>query len=502
MVKYIYWIKKYKRYRNGSIIFVHMKLNDIATGQKIHNHIRRKIHKSLIIILLIFAVILFVSAFIDLNEGARSSVYSVINEDTRRLISDKIEKFYDMLITISTILAATVIFFYSVQDNRREGIPHRAILAYSFGSYAIPVFFFLSIIILPMGFWLFHFDMKATFMVCTVFSFASQVSIMALILFSTSFTYGLRVIRNAEIRQYRMLCENKGGNNSELESNPQFIWTYLLHHLEQVVTSEELIADKMMLVRELLKTPYHKKQKGWRTRRKNRDGCVNDMLKLCLEKNSPERIYEFYYGNLSAVMQYLSRKEHNSERDKIYLVLYEFLDSMKRLYEMVKKSESGFQAGASANYMMTVSGLMNAVLDSETPDAEVVCNYILNKCISDHEMREKQIGLYFLFQEYLYRTRIEGKEADRTIPIQYIGQINGVAEWRMKDEDEEIYFDFWQIWMNWTSLSEKSRMDYFRNAIAALRGENYYAGLVSHIMLWIKIVGKMTNENQGNSVNE
>lgn len=479
-----------------------MILHDVANGQKIHNFIRRKIHKSLIIILLVFVATIFMSVFIDLNEDARRTVYGSVDEKTRWIVSCNIENFYDMLITISTILAATVIFFYSVQDNRKEGIPHRAILAYSFGSYTIPVFFFLSMFILPTGFWCFHFNMKVTFSVCMAFSYFFQMAIMVLILLSTSFTYGLRVIRNAEIRQYKMLCEIKGEKSSELESNPQFIWTYLLHHLEQVVTSDELIADKMMLVRELLKTPYHKKQKKWTVRNEQKGKSVGNMLKICLEENDLGRIYEFYYGNVSAVMQYLSRAEHNAERDKIYFVFYEFLDNMKKLYEMVKASQNSSITEAGANYMMTISGLMNAVLESETPDAEVVCNYILNKCIGDKEMRRKQIGLYFLFQEYLYRIRIKGKDVNRTIPLQYLYQINGVVGWCMKDNDERIYFDFWQIWMDWTTISEKNRIDYFRNAIVALSDKKYYSGLVSHIMLLIKAMEKNTNENQDNSVNE
>lgn len=473
-----------------------------ADGQKIHNGIRRKLHIFLIIILSAFALALLISVFFDLNVCATSVVNHYLNEKVRRLISDNVKSFNDMLITISTILAATVIFFYSVQDNRKEGIPHRAILAYSFGSYAIPVFFFLSMIILPAGFWLFQFNMRITFIVCTAFSFFFQISIMALILFSTSFTYGLRVIRNAEIRQYMMLRESRGGNDSELESNPQFIWTYLLHHLEQVVTSDELIADKMMLVRELLKTPYHKKQRKWHERRKRRNEIVSDMLKICLEENDPGRIYEFYYGNLSAVMRYLSCKEHSSEREKIYLVLYEFLDNMKELYAMVKKSQSLHMEEAGANYLMTISGLMNAILDSETSDAELVCNYILNKCIKDQEIREKQIGLYFLFQEYLYRIRKEGKDSDRVIPLQHLSQINGVTGWHMEDSDKKLYFDFWQIWMDWTSLPEKKRIDYFRNVIAAMKGTKYYSDLASHIILRIKTMGKNANENQGYSVNE
>lgn len=139
--------------------------------------------------------------------------------------------------------------------------------------------------------------------------------------------------------------------------------------------------------------------------------------------------------------------------------------------------------------MMTVAGLMNAVLESEAPDAEGFCNHILNECIQDEEVRLKQIGLYFLYQEYLYRTRIEEKDDDKIIPIEYIKCINGVRGWRMHPEDERVYYIFWQIWMEWTTVSEKNRIAYFSNAIAAMSGKKYYPGLISHIMLSINRCG-------------
>lgn len=478
-----------------------MILKDSANGPKIHKYIRRKMHKIFYAILIIIGLITAGAIILDLCADCKADLYSYIagnlkkigdewyqsGRDIKHVISENIEDFYDILITISTILAATVIFFYSVQDNKKEGIPHRAILAYSFGSLTIPVFFFLSMLILPVSFWLYHVNMKISFVVCIFFSYCFQMLIIALILFSTSFSYGLRVICNAEIRQYQKLCKIKKESSRDLENNPQFIWTYLMHHLEQAVTSDELIADKMMLVRELLKTPYHDKKRILAKIQKNK--YESSMSKERLENNDLGRIYEFYYLNLSAAMEYLSRAEHRAERDKIYWVLYEFLDDLQKLYGKVDDVNDLKKKKARKNYMMTVAGLMNAVLESEAPDAEGFCNHILNECIQDEEVRLKQIGLYFLYQEYLYRTRIEEKDDDKIIPIEYIKCINGVRGWRMHPEDERVYYIFWQIWMEWTTVSEKNRIAYFSNAIAAMSGKKYYPGLISHIMLSINRCG-------------
>lgn len=483
---------------------------DVIDGQKIYSSIRRKIHWLFSGVLIICFILITLAIIIDLFVNIKSTFYYFIakilcsfgddfyeiGRNIKHVISQNIRGFYDTLITITTILSAAVIFFYSVQDNKREGIPHRAILAYSFGSYTIPIFFFSSLFILTSGYWLFYFNMRVTFIVCMAVSYIFQMAIIVLILFSTSYSCGLRVICKAEIRQYKKLCKKNLG------SNPQFIWTYLMHHLEQAVTSDELLADRMMLIRELLKTPYCEKEMSFFDRPKKCSKYVAGMSKVCMEKNDLGRIYEFYYGNLSAVMEYLNKVEKGSERNKIYLVLYEFLDNLKELYKKVSyEKEIDASSEAVENYMMTISGMVNAVLDSGTLDAEGFCNYVLNKCIAD-EIREKQIGLYLLFQEYLYRTFAEGEGDSGLVPVQCLKNIDGIGEWSMKPEYEKMYFDFWQIWMGWTTVSEINRRIYLKDAMDALRENKNSAGLISHIMFSLSRAERSTNENKSYSVDK
>lgn len=485
-----------------------MAKKDVIDGQKVYSSIRRKMHWTFSVILMVCLVSGVLAIIIDLCANFKSTLYCGIaaflrsfgdnfyeaGRNIKHVISQNIKDFYDTLIAITAIVSAAVIFFYSVQDNKREGIPHRAILAYSFGSYTIPTFFFSSMFILTAGYWFFYFNMRVTFCVCMVASYAFQMAIIALILFSTSFSCGLRVICNAEIRQYKKLCKEN------LRKNPQFIWTYLMHHLEQAVTSDELLADKMMLIRELLKTPYCEKEMSLFHRQRKCSKYVAGMSKTCMEKNNLGKIYEFYYGNLSAVMEYLSKVENGSVRNKIYLVLYEFLDSLKVLYKKVN-CEKEASSEAVENYMMTISGMVNAVLDSRTSDAEGFCNYVFNKCIED-EIRERQIGLYLLFQEYLYRTCVEGSDDGNIVPVQYLKNIDGIVKWSMKPEYEKLYYDFWQIWMNWTTVSEINRRNYLKDAMDALGQNKHSAGLISHIMFTLNHAEISTYENKGYSVNK
>lgn len=137
------------------------------------------------------------------------------------------------------------------------------------------------------------------------------------------------------------------------------------------------------------------------------------------------------------------------------------------------------------NYMMTIAGMLNAILDSRTPDAEGFCNYVLNDCIADEGIRKDQIGLYFLFQEYLYRTYMSDEDAC-AMPMNHIDGIRDIGNWSINPKHEKIYYDFWQIWMDWTTISENNRREYYRVAMAALRRENYSSCPVGYIMLSIR----------------
>lgn len=492
-----------------------MQRKDISNEQRIYDCIHRRMYKPFRQILIFSGIFILIAILSDCGIGCKEVVHLAASWfewdiecietavksldfcngslyewgcDVKKIIFDNINDFYDILITMDTIMAAALIFFYGVQDNRKEGIPHRAILAYSFGSYTIPVFFFGAMVLLLAGFWLSAFGMEMTFLICTVFACFYQMMGIVLILVSTSQSFGQHVISNTEIRQYRLLCDMDNVKEADSQRNSQFVWTYLMHYLEQTVMSDELLSDKMVLIRELLKTPYYENELPVWQRLKNRHYYGKGMSAVCLEKNSLKRIYEFYYGNISSAMEYLNKTDNNSERDKFYMTLYEFLKDIQKLHQNIENVSAEEFTEADRSYMMTVAGIMNAVLESRAPDAEGCCNYIFNNCMEEKKIRNKQIGLYFLFQEYLYRTREDKRDANQAMGIEYFLEIRGIQQWSMKKDEKEkrLYYDFWQIWMDWTTVLKKNSGVYFRDAMATLREESYSSCPISYIMLRLK----------------
>ncbi len=453
-----------------------MERSNIADGQKIQNSIRRKMWWPLAG-LLIMGLVIFTAAFIYDFSNRRyetSCIHMPVSADS----------FYDTLVAFSTILAAAVIFYYSVQDKTTEGIPNRTILVYTFGSYTIPVYFIISMLLLPLNYMLSHLKMELTVGVCTVFTYIVQMVVIILILFSNFYAFSLTAICNAEIRQYKKMCELAPNDDVVPENSPHYIWTYLIHHSELSMQSDELLTDKISLIRRLLGTPFYEKEFcGWNRKHfyiwKNPNDYVMQMSSKCMEENSLRKIYEFYYGNLSAVMAHLNKSEHIIIRNKVYMVLYEFLKNLHNLYQTATTPNN-----AEPKYLMTVSGIMNAILEYSTEDSEAFCIHILNNCITDETLRSRQIVLYFFLQEYLYRT--SSQNGLNNIHLEHLNEIQGIKNLDLTFKDEELFFSFWIKWMEWTNLSHAASLKYFYNAVLTLKGEKHNSAPLAYIRLSIQ----------------
>ena len=417
-------------------------------------------------------------------------------KNAKYLLAGSLQEFSGIVVTLDTILAAAVIFFYSVQDNEKEGIPNRTIMAYSCGSFTVPVLFVITMVLIPVNQCAITLHLTWTSWMGLIISYMMQMVIVILILLSTSYQYSVFIIGNAEIRQFQILNtieeekEKQNGRKAEAavqkvhaKQNPFFVWTYLLHHLEQVVLSNELIADKMELTRRLLRVPFYPEEikLDWKrifsffgAEEKQKRIDNPELSVAAMKKNSLKGIYQFYYGSLAAILQRMDDGQMEAERNTIYLVLYEFMEELTEVYEKVRGEEGNDGTEYQNYYMMSICGIINAVMDSGVDDAEGFCSYVFNNIVSEH-IWNIQFSLYVLFQEYLYRTN---KEA---IKLEHLENMKGLGEWQVSEKEQEIYIDFWKVWVEFTTLSEESKYIYFCRAFYTLTGKGYESETVSYV---------------------
>lgn len=497
MIKFYYAIEKRQAFFDINVDG--QRIMATSTGLKKNSDLRKEIRRGMdrkIQIFLIFGVLCVCGALVVdilkdmgiMNQSSEtdSTICAAVRDIKRKFLVD-MDKYCNLVMTLNTILAAAVIFFYSVQDSRKGGIPHRTILAYTLGAFTVPILFVVTLVMLPFCYVAYSLNFNWTVYISLLFTYIIQILIVMCILASTSYQYSVCAITNVEFRQFQALNARSGlpeKDQAKVEQNPFFTWTYLQHHLEQITLSDELVADKMLVTRRILRVPYYEREirlKEELLESVKKHGQEPQMSLRRLETNNLESIYEFYNGNLLVVFKHIDRPASLEYRNKMYLILYEFLEELTELYE-TSKDERNMCDTYRNNYLMTVAGIINAVLDSDVEEASTFCKYVFNHIISE-DVWNDQITLYIIFQEYLYRIN---ENALRH--MDFMG-IDGIRGWESNIENKQsldLYEKFWNAWIRLTTISSYDAYRYFDQVVRALKGEMAGGDPVTYVMRIVK----------------
>ena len=454
-----------------------------------------KVSRTIGIIIALVIISLVFSAFMDTHVNLKMGLYRYIRECLEKydaqlcqyIIEVKVgiaanrEAYCNLVVTLNTILAASVIFFYSVQDNKKGGIPHRTIISYAIGSLSIPILYILTMILVPMSYFSHALQLPWTIYVCMTWTYIIQMIIVYLILLSTSAQYSIHAITNLEIRQYRVLTliEKNGWETIE-QKDSSYAWTYLLHHLIEVMKSGELSSDKMTLLRRCIWIPYYAKEIPiWGFLMKE---LRQERAEKLLCENSLGQIYEYYRSNLLGIFNYLQQTREEENTEKVLLILYEFIG---QLTLKLKSCEDGQISNSRKAYLMTVISIMIALMESDLEETEYVCIKILNEVIREgnderkemvHKVRCELLSLYIVALEYIYYV-----ERDN-VRMNNIDKINYLEDWEIPiKENCEFYKDSWDIWMSRTSITRPVYEHYFYKILRSIHDKNGSTAVTAYI---------------------
>lgn len=367
----------------------------------------------------------------------------------------------NVVVAYSTMLAAVVIFYYSVTENKCLGVPYRRLIAYTVGSLTIPVLFVVTLLLTVFTVIAQRMPWKHTMYVCAIYILFLQTCMIVEILRSTSFDYGKRVICQKERKNY--------GKKMESEASCSMARVHFIGHLEQAVHSDEIIQDKKELLEEFLRIPFQTK--------KGKLYLKNFRQKVFLGKEEWEKIYQFYFSNISSAFQNLDGGEQRIERNELYLCIGGFLEELYECLEKIAVStQNDRKKEADIVYHMVLSGIMNGMIYSDAEDAVVFCDYIFSEYIPN-ELRSLQLCLYVLFQEVMYM--IDEK------PRKGQFRIRKLAEWESikTDEDISICADSWDIWVRVFDFSPASKMRHFKTAMQTMMGHSNESEAVLEMLL-------------------
>lgn len=443
------------------------------SGKDIQQKIQRKFSHRLAIFLEICIFCLAVVLFLDVKE-----YFGELMCKQRYFY----EEFYDIISVMNTILAASVVFFYSIQDNCKAGIPHRVIMLYTFGEFTVPVVFFIELIMQPLILLAAFFEIYTVSFVMIVMDFILQILVIIFILLATCYHYCTYAIFNVEIRQFLLFFHlDRKLENSDIK----LIWSYFIKYMKYVVESNDLSIERTDLFRKLLRVPFYKKEQSmyeyWLKKSAEKLAYNDDF------SNKDERweLYCFYYNNLLPVFEYLSGEGKIEERNIYYDILYEFLNDLDKIYRCKIKEDL---TCLEENYHIIVSAIMNACMMSTVPEKEEFCIYIFNNCLCD-KIRIRQIGLYILFLEFLYKISVD-KIPSKEFPVKLIGNIryyincwkNSIKQNETREGLRTMYIEHWKIWSTWSSVSNIFSYEVLQNAISTIFEQSFESVPITYIM--------------------
>ncbi len=395
------------------------------------------------------------------------------------ILWDSAEFMCNVIVTYETMLVASVIFFYSVMDNKRLGIPFRRLLDLTIGSHTIPILFMITLLLTVFMVMARSVSWKYTTYVCMGYILLVQMYVIINILLSTSYAHCKRIICRYERKRF---MKQKGIYNLREFTG----------YLERAVHSGEIIQDKTEMLGDFLRIPF--------------DGVVWKMYEKSIqkgtfdEKREGKRIYHFYFVNTLSAFRDDGGEIANLEIDQMYSCILDFLKEyvgqngggMGTLKELLKSKYEESECTRKINYIshMVISGVMNALAFGNARGYAGLYKNLLTKCELADEIRGKQIKLMVLFQEVLGLTGIREER--------------GGFEWEQPEEwdplkEEEIAFcaDMWNVWMEMYDVPFYSKARRFNAAIQTMIGYRNASGRILRMKLKMKCNGERKSEERG-----
>lgn len=424
-----------------------------------------------ILILLLGGTVIFFSLCMDMGKiEVGYFIDTICDARVKSVLWQASETICGAVITYSTMLVAIVVFFYSVIDNKRLGIPYRRLIAYTIGSHTIPILFMAILLLTIFMLIVRSVPWRYTTFACIIYILMIQIFVIIEILISTSYKHCKRIICRIERRRYI------AGMGVEEEFNTE--WAYSFGHLEHAIHSEEFIPDKKELLIDFLWIPFHRHI--GRFYKKAKDG------QKCIETERLERIYQFYFVNILSAFQNFDGDEKHLERNQLYICIKDFVLALSERNLKNMKDDINMQYV----YHMALSGIMNGLISSNVEDGIVFCNLLFSKYLLNGDVSRRQLSLFALFLEMLsiFETKM------------IFGSVKWTdyADWKPFDMEDVVFCaEFWGIWTKMYDISFLDKVQHFERAMQTLSGRSNVSAVISGMLLTMKEKDEVREKDNG-----
>lgn len=440
----------------------------------------------LIGIFLIVAYVLLVH--LSYNDNLRHILNLVSHGETGigSLVLEFADSFFQLVNTMTSLVTASIIFFYTVMNNTQHGIPNRKLIAYRIGSAVVPALFCVVIFIgTPSLCFLYMLKYVREAYCVAILIYLLDCTLVFICILSSTRKFCVKTLIGAEKKQYQnfFVAYYYNQNTPFLLSESRRKMP-IFYHIELLAENSELRAERLQTINKILCVPFL--------------GLWNPKHPIisCKEEQS-KAIYFFLHNNAGILIQktFSSGDLENAEVDATYTMLYSYLEVLGACYNRMhnriqesevngekKEEESKASIILKRNYIAAWIAIMGAVAAYSNYNRESFCKHVLTKLIPE-DLNTLKLNIYFAFLEYMFNSG-EGNSLEDLISI--IPYLVCKTEWNpnlpISAEDESLYLVyFWEIWFSDSNFIQEDIRSAYSRFSSSMHQEKFDSSIMSYI---------------------
>lgn len=345
--------------------------------------------------------------------------------------------------TLTTILSAFIILYYSALGTRNFGITNRKIISYAYGSFFIPYLIVLNALIVVAMTVCYYVDFDIEFYIMVVYSFCLQAVLCALCVYSTTRYKAYKTILKIEKSQLVDMLDN----SENIKSHKVGVTdrkSGLTYHLDSVLRWDEPMSEKREIIKNILLIPFRIEQ----------EGRISDS----------KIIYTYQYHNFRLLIFYIKEqiKDYNDISDvkeisDIYEIIYKVFEEIE-MHKMTSKSSIW-------EISRYYSSLFNAfVSENWLSNRWDFLSYIINEIVKN--MKIKQILLIELLMSIQFQIAIKNILIENTeeidLLIRKVRNLKGFDQIRINlvallQKNEEWFRLLLFSWLAQTTITQRDK---------------------------------------------
>ncbi len=224
---------------------------------------------------------------------------------------------------MATILSGAVVFYCSLLSGKSYGISNRKLIAYSVGSWSLPLTVASTIVMVLLMTGAYYTNYFTLFYFWAAYSLMPQVIAYIFCIRYCSRKQCFRIILKTESKQYKWLHDDmlsvvataNQRDDGTIRQQRNEVHEDLIYHSQMVMGGEETSEEKMELIRQILLVPFRKYKYRYSDHR-------------CEQKC----IYQYVYQNVKHVLNYSDEGLSAFEVNRFYFLIYENIKKLESIY--------------------------------------------------------------------------------------------------------------------------------------------------------------------------